>query len=112
MTEAATSTRGRKAARNSKIDGGTRAGTPAANRETAPSEGPSSSPAAKPESKTARVIALLRREGGATLDELVAETGWQAHTTRAALTGLRKKGHAISNDKVDGVRRYRVAAAQ
>jgi hypothetical protein len=63
-------------------------------------------------SKTARVIALLQRQEGVTLDELVAETGWQPHTTRAALTGLRKKGHVITSDKVDDVRRYHAAATK
>jgi len=66
----------------------------------------SSAPAAKAESKTSRVIALLQRQQGANLNELVAETGWQPHTTRAALTGLRKKGHVINSEKVDGARRY------
>jgi hypothetical protein len=36
------------------------------------------------------VIALLQQEQGATLAELIATTGWLPHTTRAALTGLRK----------------------
>jgi len=68
----------------------------------------SSAPPAKAESKNSRVIALLQRQEGASLNELVAETGWQPHTTRAALTGLRKKGLVINSDKVDGVRRYHV----
>jgi hypothetical protein len=34
------------------------------------------------------------------------------HTTRAALTGLKKKGYAISSDKVDGVRTYRGIAPE
>ena len=63
------------------------------------------------ESKIAMVIRLLRLEHGASLDDLVAETGWQPHTTRAALTGLRKKGHAISKEKVDGVTRYTISTA-
>ena len=46
----------------------------------------------KPVSKISMVADLLRRKGGATLAELVAATGWLPHTTRAALTGLRKKG--------------------
>ncbi|MBU0832131.1 MAG: DUF3489 domain-containing protein [Alphaproteobacteria bacterium] len=54
------------------------------------------SPAA---SKSERVLALLRREEGASLYELVSATGWLPHSTRAALTGLRKKGHAIALDK-------------
>jgi hypothetical protein len=41
-------------------------------------------------SKLARVIALLERDRGATIAELIAAMGWLAHTTRAALTGLRK----------------------
>ncbi len=41
--------------------------------------------------KIAQVIALLEGPGGATLAELVAATGWLPHTTRAALTGLRKR---------------------
>lgn len=61
-----------------------------------------------PTSKIDQVIALLRRPNGATLDELVAVTGWQPHTTRAALTGLKKKDHALKSDKMDGIRRYRV----
>ena len=56
-------------------------------------------PAPARPSKTADVLALLRRAEGATLDELVAATGWLPHTTRAALTGLRKKGHAITRGK-------------
>ena len=39
--------------------------------------------------------------GRATLDELVAATGWLPHTTRAALTRLRQSGHAIHKAKDD-----------
>jgi hypothetical protein len=60
--------------------------------------------------KTALVITLLQREGGATLGDLVAATGWLPHTTRAALTGLRKKGHAIGKTKVDSVTTYNIAS--
>ena len=54
---------------------------------------------AAPTSKTATVVALMQGADGATLTELVAATGWLPHTTRAALTGLRKKGHAIVRGK-------------
>lgn len=67
-------------------------------------------PPASPASKTAQVLALLRRSGGANLDELVAATGWLPHTTRAALTGLRKKGHAIARSGETGASRYHLAA--
>jgi hypothetical protein len=63
---------------------------------------------APPISKSALVVALLQREHGASLNELVDATGWLPHTTRAALTGLKKKGYLIASEKVDDVRRYRI----
>ena len=54
--------------------------------------------------KIARVIELLQRGDGATLAELVAATGWLPHTTRAALTGLRKRGYAVGIDRTDKAR--------
>lgn len=65
--------------------------------------------AAKPATKFAIVIGLLTRSGGATLEQMVAATGWLPHTTRAAMTGFKKKGYTISSEKVDGVRTYRTA---
>lgn len=67
---------------------------------------PAAEPAAKPETKSARVIALLQRKEGATLEEMVGATGWLPHTTRAAMTGLKRKGQTITSIKADGVRRY------
>lgn len=64
------------------------------------------------ENKTAKVIALLRREGGATLAEITGATGWLPHSARAALTGVRKKGHTIEKSKADGVTRWTIAAEQ
>lgn len=61
-------------------------------------------------SKQDRLAALLVRDEGATLDQMIAATGWLPHTTRAAMTGLRKKGYVIDSDKVDGVRTYRAVA--
>ncbi len=52
-------------------------------------------------SKLAQVIELLERDHGATIEELIAATGWLAHTTRAALTGLRKRGYAVEIDRSD-----------
>lgn len=62
--------------------------------------------------KQDQIASLLLRDEGATLDQMVAATGWLPHTTRAALTGLRKKGYAIDSDKVDGVRTYRAVAPE
>jgi hypothetical protein len=51
--------------------------------------------------KIALVVELLQHGDGATLAELVAATGWLPHTTRAALTGLRKRGYAVGIDRAD-----------
>lgn len=64
-----------------------------------------------PVTKIGSVVAMLGRSEGATLDELVAETGWLPHTIRAALTRLRKKGHAILRTDRDGVSCYQIAEA-
>lgn len=53
----------------------------------------------KPSSKLGIVLALLEEPDGAPLDRLVEVTGWLPHTTRAALTGLRKRGYAVTNKK-------------
>ena len=53
---------------------------------------------------------LLLRDEGATIDQMIALTGWLPHTVRAAMSGLRKAGYGIDSDKVDGVRTYRAVA--
>ena len=65
-------------------------------------------------SKLARVVALLERDRGATIAELIAATGWLAHTTRAALTGLRKRGYQVAIDRSDNKRGsfYRIPAGE
>ena len=56
---------------------------------------------------------MLVRPDGASLAELIAATGWQAHSVRGALAGsLKKKGHVILSEKSDGQRRYRIGAAR
>lgn len=62
-------------------------------------------------SKIDQVVALLRRPQGATIEAMIAATGWQAHTVRGAMSGALKKkaGLTITSDKVDGVRIYRIA---
>lgn len=58
--------------------------------------------------KSDLIIEMLSKAEGATLNELVAATSWLPHTTRAALTGLKKKGHTVISEKHEGVRRYRI----
>jgi len=74
----------------------------------APSQA-TAAPAAKPQSKSGLIIQLLARPAGATLDQLVSATGWLPHTARAAMTGLKRKGHALTSEKTEGGPRiYRV----
>lgn len=62
---------------------------------------------AVPPSKLDQLSALLVREGGATIAELTAATGWQQHSVRGALAGaLKKRGLTITSSKDDGARRY------
>ncbi len=59
--------------------------------------------------KTATILKLLRRPKGASMAELRKAIGWKDHSIRAALTGLRKKGHEVVREKnLAGVTRYRV----
>jgi hypothetical protein len=63
--------------------------------------------------KQETLIAMLRAEGGATIDEMAAATGWAAHSIRGVLSGTLKKklGLAVTSEKVAGrARRYRLPA--
>jgi hypothetical protein len=63
-------------------------------------------------SKLALVVELLQRDGGATIGDLAEATGWLSHTTRAAITGLRKRGYSVMRDKRDsGASGYRISRA-
>ena len=56
----------------------------------------------------------MPRERGATMDELTAATDWLPHTTRAALSGLRKSGIAIERMRTEcgAASTYRIAAEE
>jgi biotin operon repressor len=65
--------------------------------------------AKRKQTKIDKVQALLRRPSGASLEALCKTTGWQSHSVRAALSGLRKKGVTIerrASDKPDGSSTY------
>jgi hypothetical protein len=64
-------------------------------------------------SKLALVIEHLQRADGATLIDLTEATGWLPHTTRAALTGLRKRGYAVIRERISaGDSVYRISDAR
>ena len=61
--------------------------------------------------KAGTILDLLQRPTGASIAELTKATGWQPHSVRAALTGLRKKGREVVRTKDDqGVTRYFIEA--
>ena len=64
-------------------------------------------------SKTSQVIAMLQREGGTTLEEIMTSMGWLKHTTRAILSAggslTKKHGLTIVSEKVGDKRTYRIA---
>ena len=82
----------------------------------APSE---SAPAVTPPrrrsgTKQEAVIAMLRAEGGATIDEITSATQWASHTARGFMSGALKKklGLTITSEKVEGRGRcYRIVDA-
>jgi hypothetical protein len=62
--------------------------------------------------KQAQLIAMLERPEGATIEQIVAATGWQPHTVRGAFAGALKKrlGLEVSSEKVESRGRvYRIA---
>ena len=64
------------------------------------------------ESKQATLIKLLKRPGGATIDEMAKATGWQRHSIRGMMSGVLKKrlGLSIASEKEERGRIYRIAA--
>jgi hypothetical protein len=63
--------------------------------------------------KLAILIAALRAPEGATIAELTAATGWQAHSIRGAMAGILKKklGLNVTSAKIDGRGRVYALAA-
>lgn len=84
---------------------------------SSPAAPPAPPPAAPtidvPSGKLGLLVQLLCRPGGAAIEEMVASTGWQAHSVRGALSGALKKGrgYSISSEKTDAGRVYRITEA-
>ncbi|MBL4542038.1 MAG: DUF3489 domain-containing protein [Rhodobacteraceae bacterium] len=72
--------------------------------ETPPAETPTAPVQRRTGTKQAKLIAMLRAEGGVTIDEMAAATGWAAHSIRGVLSGTLKKklGLAVTSEKVEG----------
>ncbi len=65
-------------------------------------------------SKQARLISLLRGAAGATLEQMMALTSWQAHTVRGAISGVLRKRlglNVVCDAAGSEVRRYRIVGS-
>jgi hypothetical protein len=67
--------------------------------------------ASKNGTPTGKAGTILARPKGARINELQKATGWQAHSIRAAITGLRKRGITITRSQDNGVTVYRADGA-
>ena len=90
-------------------------GLPVPAPAAAPAAGQGALPAAEAAGRTTKqavLIALLSDEAGASVPALAETLAWQNHTVRAALTGLRQKGHVLARTKdADGTTVYRITGA-
>jgi hypothetical protein len=93
--------RGSKAAAN-KVAAKTPAARTKGARQKTAGNAESSSGQIRSGSKQAVIVKLMSRPKGATLDEMIEATEWLPHTTRAALTGLRKRGMTVERVKDEG----------
>jgi hypothetical protein len=69
-------------------------------------------PVSRPGTKQAKLIALLEAPEGATMEVLIAATGWQAHTLRGAISRAlgKKPGLTVTSAKEEGrARVYRIS---
>jgi hypothetical protein len=68
--------------------------------------------ATRSDSKLAILITLLSHKDGASIEQMMGSTQWQAHSVRGAMSGAlkKKRGLEIASAKIDGVRMYRIVA--
>jgi hypothetical protein len=63
------------------------------------------------DTKKAQLIRLTSVKAGADVAAISGKLGWQPHTTRAAITGLKKAGYEVTTEKPDPDKptRYRIS---
>ncbi len=61
-------------------------------------------PGTRADSKQAKLIEMLKRPDGATIDEIVKKFEWQPHTVRGAIASALKKklGLDVQSEKIEG----------
>ncbi len=65
--------------------------------------------------KQEKLIAMLRRKEGATVEQIARALGWQAHTVHGVLSGTIRKRlglNVVGTDNAGGTRTYRIVWAQ
>ncbi len=105
-------TRSRKGASGPKPSAKAKAAPRKGSRKPASADEGKSERQSRTNTKQASLIAMLEQPDGASLDEIVAATGWQPHTVRGAIAGALKKklGLTVASEKVEGRGRvYRIA---
>lgn len=93
-------------------DAGPAVGEPAAADPDAAEPAAAGGRGLRPGTTGAGVLAMLQREGGASVPEMIEASGWQAHSVRGFLSGTVKKklGLEVTSERDEsGERRYRVA---
>ena len=87
-------------------------GAPKKTKATKAARTKGAAPAAREGSKKAIVLGLLQRPDGATLKDIMAATGWQAHSVRGFISGSLTKKMGLNVESLkrpDGERSYKVA---
>jgi hypothetical protein len=88
--------------------------TPSAKQRRAQPEQRAAAKTKSPQTKLDKIAAALRAPKGATIAQLTALTGWQAHSVRGALSGALRKGRglAITSSKSGAERIYKIAVVR
>jgi hypothetical protein len=96
----------------SKTKVATRSAAPKArkNKSLTRSAAPASKAAGRPDTKHARIVAMLRAPGGATIAAIMTATEWQQHSVRGFLAGVvrKKLGLNLVSEPTDKGRAYRI----
>jgi Protein of unknown function (DUF3489) len=96
----------------SKTKVATRSAAPKArkNKSRTRSAAPASKAAGRPDTKHARIVAMLRAPGGATIAAIMTATEWQQHSVRGFLAGVvrKKLGLNLVSEPTDKGRVYRI----
>jgi hypothetical protein len=84
-----------------------------AKRKQAPKQQAKKAQRERTETKQAKVIAMLKRPAGATVEQIIKATDWQPHTVRGFFAGALKKRLGIevtSAATEEGKRVYRIVS--